>query len=224
MTIQQKLDEVRRRIADSARAVGRSPEEVTLVAVSKTFPVAAIAEAMASGQHIFGESRAQELQQKAKELSAEWHFIGRLQRNKVRAVVGVASLIHAVDSAALLRRIDRLAGEEGLCQDLLLQANVSGETSKAGQSLPEMPAFLDLALSLPHIRCRGFMTMAPHAAESALAQDLFCELRNFRDESVARLGCELPVLSMGMSGDFPAAIAAGATHVRVGRAIFGDRA
>jgi PLP dependent protein len=222
-TTGEKLDEVRSRIAESAKAAGRSPADVTLVAVSKTFPVAAIAEAMASGQRVFGESRAQELQQKAGELQAEWHFIGRLQRNKVRAVVGVASLIHAVDSAALLQRIDRIASEKGLRQDLLLQANVSGEASKAGQSLAELPALLELALSLPHIRCRGFMTMAAHGAEPADAQALFCELRNFRDESVARLGCELPLLSMGMSGDFPAAIAAGATHVRVGRAIFGDR-
>lgn len=219
----QQLQEIRHQIAEFARASGRSPESVTLVAVSKTFPASAVAEAIACGQHVFGESRVQELQEKARELSAEWHFIGRLQSNKVRAVVGLASLIHAVDSAALLERIDRIAGEHGLRQDLLLQANVSGEASKAGLSLAELPALLDLALGLPHIRCRGFMTMAPHAADSAYAQALFCELRNFRDESAARTGCELPVLSMGMSGDFAAAIAAGATHVRIGRAIFGER-
>jgi pyridoxal phosphate enzyme (YggS family) len=214
---------IRAKIAESAAAAGRSPAEITLVAVSKTFPVSAVIEARTYGQNAFGESRAQELQEKASTVDADWHFIGRLQRNKVRPVVMLASLIHAVDSESLLRRIDAISGDLGKRQALLLQANVSGEESKAGVSLAELPALLDLALSLPHVDCQGFMTMAPHDADSADAQALFFELRKFRDVCAARLWRELPVLSMGMSGDFDAAIAAGSTHVRLGRALFGER-
>jgi hypothetical protein len=221
--LQQHFEKIHWKIAEAAKSAGRSADSITLIAVSKTFPLSAVVEALDCGQSVFGESRAQELQEKAAAVAAEWHFIGRLQRNKVRAVVGLAELIHAVDSAALLERIERIASECGICQDLLLQANVSGESSKAGVSLAQLPALLDLARELPHLCCRGFMTMAPRDAEFATAKALFGELRNFRDESAARLGCELPVLSMGMSEDFPAAIAAGATHVRLGRAIFGER-
>jgi pyridoxal phosphate enzyme (YggS family) len=221
--IQENLRDIRAAIAESAMASGRPADAVQLVAVSKTFPASAVREAMAAGQGVFAESRAQELSEKAAEIDAEWHFIGHLQRNKVRPVVASAALIHSVDSESLLRRIDRIAGEFGKTQALLLQANISGEASKSGFSLAELGAALDLALSLPQVSCQGFMTMAPYSAGSAEIQALFCELRNFRDSSVARTGAVLPVLSMGMSSDFREAIAAGATHVRIGRAIFGER-
>lgn len=217
--IHTNLTAIRAAIAESASAAGREASDVNLVAVSKTFSAEAVRQAMAAGQQVFGESRAQELKEKAEQVEAEWHFIGRLQRNKVRAVVGIAELIHSVDSESLLRRIDRIAAEQGWVQAILLQANVSGEASKAGFSITDLPAALDVARTLPHIDCQGFMTMAPRAGDSASTQALFCELRNFRDFHAS----ELRVLSMGMSGDFREAIAAGATHVRVGRAIFGDR-
>lgn len=223
--IQANLGEVRAAIAAAAVAAGRPADAVQLVAVSKTHPAEAVAEAYAAGQRLFGENRVQELAEKAPLLPGDiaWHLIGHLQTNKVRAAVVSAAVIHSVDSERLLRRIDAVAGELGKRQAILLQANVANEATKTGADMAELPALLELALALPNVDCRGFMTMAPLAAEGAELRGLFAALRRFRDAQAARLGVALPVLSMGMSGDFREAIAEGATWVRIGTAIFGTR-
>ncbi len=204
-------------ISEQYRALLPSLGSARLVAVSKTFPASDILEIYNCGQRSFGESRAPELAEKAKSLPAdiEWHFIGHLQANKVRPVVEAASWIHAVDSLKLLERIDRIAGELGRHPKLLLEINVSGEESKFGlrpESLPEM-----LAFKPEHCEVVGLMTMAPDGAPESELRRIFTTLAGLAKSA------GLPEVSMGMSGDYPVAVACGATMVRVGSAIFGRR-
>jgi pyridoxal phosphate enzyme (YggS family) len=223
-TIAQRLAATNLRIAQAASAAGRDPKTVRLVAVSKTVDADAVREAYAAGQRAFGENRVQELASKMANLSAdcEWHMIGHLQKNKARAAVQ-AAWIHSVDSVDLLQRIDRIAGEEGCCPNVLLQVNITGEESKSGLSPEEVPAGVELALGCGNLNCRGFMTMAEFGADEAGLRACFAGLRELRDRMANQFGTELPELSMGMSGDFEAAIAEGATLVRIGTAIFGPR-
>jgi pyridoxal phosphate enzyme (YggS family) len=224
-TIAGRLAAVRAAVAAAAVAAGRPPDAVKLIAVSKTHPAAAVAEAVAAGQLTFGENRVQELEQKRPLLPAtlEWHLIGHLQTNKVRPAVQGAALLHSIDSSRLLQRVAAIAGELGKRQAILLQANVSGELTKFGTSLEAMRPLLAEALALPTIECRGFMTMAPYEAPAADLHRLFAALRDFRDRLTGEFGVPLPELSMGMSGDYAIAIAEGATCVRIGTAIFGHR-
>jgi len=215
--IAARLAEVRARIAEACRAAGRDPSTVTLVAVSKTVEAARCAEAVAAGQAILGENYAQELRDKAPLVAgARWHFIGPLQRNKVKYVVGTAELIHSVDSIALAEEIAKQAHKRGLVQRCLAQVNVAGEAQKSGCAPTELPALL--AAFGDHARCEGLMTIPPAIEVGGDPRPHFRALAE-----LARVH-GLRELSMGMTADFAAAIAEGATLVRVGTAIFGARA
>ena len=224
-SIFQRYQEIRQRIDTVASKEKRSPEDIMLLAVSKTFPADAIAELYAHGVRNFGESRAAELCEKAANLPADicWHFIGRLQSNKVRKVVQTCQVIHSVDTPELLERIDRIAGEEGKHPQILLEVSVSGEECKGGVSLEKLHELCVLACRCQHVDFKGFMTMAPLDADEAYTAALFEMLGVRRDEESRLLNKDLPVLSMGMSGDFETAVRHGSTLVRVGTAIFGER-
>ncbi|NOY82194.1 MAG: YggS family pyridoxal phosphate-dependent enzyme [Kiritimatiellaeota bacterium] len=219
------LAAVRSRLEAAAVAAGRAPGTVKLVAVSKTVSADTVLAAYESGQRCFGENRAQELTRKAPELpgNIEWHFIGRLQRNKVRTVVRSAAWIHSVDSPALLRRVDRIAGEEERRPNVLFEVNISGESSKGGAPPEDLPPLAEATYGCGNVDCRGLMTIAPFGADEAELHRVFAALRELRDRLSADFDIPLPELSMGMSGDFPIAVAEGATMVRIGTAIFGAR-
>lgn len=223
--IEQSLAIVRERIAAAALGAGRSPESVRLIAVSKTVDAAAVGAALAAGQRAFGENRVQELAAKATALpeDCEWHLIGHLQKNKVRAAVQFAAWIHSVDSLDLLERLDRISGEEGRRPKVLLQVNMTGEATKSGFSPEQAALAVEAVRACGNLACRGLMTMAEFDADEVALRACFGGLRRLRDEFAARHGLALPELSMGMSGDFETAIAEGATLVRVGTAIFGSR-
>ena len=206
MSFAENLREVRRRIAAAA-----GEREVTLVAVSKTQPADAVKEALAAGQTIFGENYAQELRDKARAVEgARWHFIGPLQRNKVKYVVGVAELIHSVDSLPLLEEIASRAAKLNLTQRCLIQVNVGEEPQKSGISVEELPALM--AAFKPPLQLEGLMCIPPADADPL---PYFRKLRSLRGD--------LKELSMGMSADYEEAIKEGATLVRVGTALFGSR-
>jgi pyridoxal phosphate enzyme (YggS family) len=211
--IAERIAEVRARIAAACRAAGRDPSSVTLVAVSKTVEAARCAEAVAAGQPILGENYAQELRDKAPLVTgARWHFIGPLQRNKVKYVVGTAELIHSVDSISLAEEIAKQAEKRGMVQRCLVQVNVAGEAQKSGCAPAELPALL--AAFGAHARCDGLMTIPPLEGDAR---------PHFRALAQLAGAHGLADLSMGMTADFDAAIAEGATMVRVGTAIFGAR-
>jgi pyridoxal phosphate enzyme (YggS family) len=223
--IAANLEEIRRRMADAAQRAGRDPASVRLVAVSKTYPAEAVAAAAATGQRVFGESRVQESRDKipACPSGLEWHFIGHLQKNKVRQALPLFPFFHSIDSTALAGAIDRIAGETGVKAQGLLEVNVSGEETKHGFTPEELRAQFPTLSKLPHLRIRGLMTMAPYNENPEEARPVFRTLRELRDELQSTYQHPLPELSMGMSGDFEPAIEEGATLVRVGSSIFGAR-
>lgn len=216
-----RLDEVRQRVADAAARVGRSPRSVTIVAVSKSFGVEHVGWAQQAGQTDFGESRAQELKLKA--LAAgqglRWHFVGRLQRNKVRQVVGLAGLIHSVDRTELAQAIAERAQRTKRVQQVLVQVNVGDDPAKGGCDPDDVFALLAMVRQLDGIACQGLMTVPPLGGDP---RQVFRHLAKLRDEARA-VWAEVQHLSMGMSGDFEAAIEEGATIVRLGEAMFGPR-
>ncbi len=222
----ENLAAVQARIANAVEKSGRSAREVRLVAVSKTYPAEAIRELFATGQGAFGESRVQEALPKVEALppGIEWHFIGHLQTNKIRKVVGQFALFHGVDNQNLALQMNRIAGELGVTANVLLEVNVSGEESKFGFDPSTLPAALENLAPLPYLSIRGLMTMAPYSDNPEEARPYFAKLRELRDRLATESGLPLPELSMGMSGDFEQGIAEGATIVRVGSAIFGERA
>jgi len=223
-----RLSVVRDTIASAAVRAGRDPIDVRLVVVTKDVDVDRMSEALTAGATDLGENRAQELATKIGALAANprkprWHFIGTLQRNKIRAVVGVVSLIHSVDSIALGRAVGARAGAIGVVQDTLLEVNVSGEVSKHGLAPGAAAEALDALSGESGLRIRGLMTVAP-AGAPAIARRAFSQLRELRDELRRTLGgAGLDELSMGMSSDFEQAVEEGSTIVRVGTAIFGTR-
>ncbi|WP_224982753.1 YggS family pyridoxal phosphate-dependent enzyme [Geomonas agri] len=225
--VSEHLREIRERIAQAALRAGRDPGAVHLVAVSKTKPAAAIAEAFACGQVIFGENYVQELVAKQSELPAEisWHFIGSLQSNKVRQIAGKVDLVHSVDRLSLAREIDRQWGTLGKVCDILVQVNISREETKGGTSSDELLDLVREVAQLPNLKVKGLMTMPPFFDDPEAARPYFRKLRELADEvrRAAIPGVEMQELSMGMSGDFEAAIEEGATLVRVGSALFGAR-
>jgi len=227
VSIAENLKLIRQRIDDAARRAGRDPASVRLVAVSKTKPVSAIVEARDSGQLLFGENYVQELVAKVAELpdGVSWHFIGGLQSNKVRQIAGLVDLIHSVDRISLAREIDRQWGALGRCCDVLIQVNISREATKGGTSSQDLLDLVTEAAGLAHLRIRGLMTMPPFFDDPEAARPYFRRLRELAGEVEAAgiAGVEMAELSMGMSGDFEAAIAEGATLVRVGSALFGER-
>jgi PLP dependent protein len=217
--IAERLAAVRDRVAAAAARAGR-PGTVTLVAVSKLHPAAAVRAAFAAGAVDLGENYVQELTAKRAELAdlpLRWHFIGRLQRNKVRDVAGKVALIHGVDSLLLLQEIGKRAAAAGVVQDLLIQVNVAGEEQKGGVAPDELPALTAACAALPALRLRGLMTMPP------LVDDPERNRPHFRALAALARAHALAELSMGMSDDLEVAIEEGATLVRVGTAIFGAR-
>ena len=216
-----RLAEVRRRIAQAAERSGRPPGAVTLVAVSKTVEAERVAPLRDAGQADFGESTAQELRAKCQALGPgiRWHFVGRLQRNKVRDVVGVAALIHSLDRWELAEPIGRRAAGEGRVQRVLLQVNQGEDPAKAGCAPGAAGELVSRLRDLPGIACEGLMTVPPLGADP---RPVFRGLRRLRDQLRERFP-EVAHLSMGMSGDFEAAVEEGATIVRVGTALFGER-
>ena len=223
--IAANLETVRGQIASAAQRAGRDPSAVRLVAVSKTHPADAVAAAVAVGQSVFGESRVQEARDKipACPPGLDWHFIGHLQKNKVRQALPLFSFFHSIDSTALAQAMDRIAVEMGKPVDGLLEVNVSGEETKHGFTPDELRKQFTALTKLPHLRIRGLMTMAPYSENPENARPYFRALRELRDELQSAHNHPLPELSIGMSGDFVPAIEEGATLVRVGSSIFGDR-
>jgi pyridoxal phosphate enzyme (YggS family) len=226
-TIAVNLAGVRARLAAAERAAGRTAGSVRLVAVSKKMTADDVRAAVSAGQRLFGESYGQELRDKRATLAGdpqppEWHFIGPLQSNKVKYVAGQVALIHAVDAAPLLEAIET----RGVPQACLIQVNLAGEAQKRGVAPAELPALLDRFAALRFAHCQGLMLIPPLGRGPEEARPHFAALRDLRDREAARARpqVELRELSMGMSGDFEIAIAEGATLVRVGSAIFGDRA
>ncbi len=227
MTIADNLKTVQERIRLAALKAGRDPAAVRLVAVSKTQPAAAVAEAARSGQLLFGENYVQELTAKAGELRepVEWHFIGNLQSNKVKQIAGLVSLVHSVDRLSLAQEIDRQWQKLGRVCDLLIQVNISCEATKCGTGAAGLSELAQEIARLPHVRIKGLMTMPPFFDDPEGARPCFRELARLAGEvaALAIAGVEMTELSMGMSGDFEVAIEEGATLVRVGSAIFGER-
>lgn len=218
MSVAENLADIKKRIEKACSQCGRNPDSVVLVAVSKTVDVPMIEEAKKEGQLIFGENRPQELCQKYPLIEgAEWHLIGHLQTNKVKTVVGKARLIHSVDSLRLAEAIDTEAKKKGVVQDILLELNISGEESKYGLTTEEIPNIIKSVNRMENVAFKGFMTMAPKNAGEDELHEIFGEAHRIF-ESYKEEGAE--VLSMGMSGDFEAAIKEGATHIRVGSSIF----
>ena len=223
--IDERLAKVRERIKDAAARAGRSDEEVTLVAVSKTFPIDVLKDALELGVTDLGENRAQELKQKVAVLgsSPNWHFVGHLQSNKVKQVAGAASLIHSVDRFGLAEALDRRAAALGIRQQILLEVNVSGEATKSGVEPAALRRLAQEVANLAGVEIKGLMTMAPLAPDPESSRPYFSELRELAAD-LTELLPEATELSMGMTRDFEVAIEEGATLVRVGEAIFGRRA
>ncbi|MGJ8634325.1 MAG: YggS family pyridoxal phosphate-dependent enzyme [Luteolibacter sp.] len=221
-SVEKQLAEIRRRVSVACERAGRDEAAVTLVAVSKTFPAEAIREAAEAGQIQFGESRFQDAEPKIAELSEglEWHFIGGVQRNKVRKILSLFGCVHAIDSLKLAKYTDGVAVDLGLKPEIFLQVNLAGEDSKGGFSVDEIREAMGELKALMNVKILGLM-MIPPADDGA--RGWFRGLREFRDVLEKDFSVELPFLSMGMSGDFEIAIEEGATHVRVGSAIFGKR-
>jgi len=192
--------------------------------VSKKHPASAVEAAIAAGVTDVGENYAQELVDKAAQVRSpvRWHFIGRLQRNKVRLVLGRAVLIHAVDSIRLAEEIERRAAAEGMVQPVLIEVNVAGEDTKGGVAPANAAMLVATLAGMSHVRCDGLMTMPPPADDPEASRPHFAALRALRDQ-LATPERPLPILSMGMSGDYAQAVLEGATHLRVGTAIFGER-
>jgi len=221
--IAERYRRVLREVADAADFAGRDPAEITVVAVTKTVGIAEITQAVSAGMHDFGENRSQEFTGKRGLFPNEhWHFIGTLQSNKVKQVVGRATLIHSIDSLHLLQAVDRRAVEAVVVQPVLLQVNVSGELSKHGMSFEEAEEAVRAACTMPGVLVRGLMTMAPLTRPQSVRW-VFHECADWmgRLQSLHCDAVELTELSMGMTNDFRVAIEEGATIVRVGRAIFG---
>jgi PLP dependent protein len=227
--IAQNLRIVQGRVAAAATACGRSPGEITLLAVSKTFPVETIAQAIAAGQLHFGENRVQEAESKIAQLretpGIEWHLVGHLQSNKANRAARLFDVVHSVDSLKLAEKLNQECVGIGKRLSVLLQVDLGHEASKSGAEVSELAALVDAVRSLPALRLDGLMTIPPFFDDPELTRPYFSELRRIRDSlessSPGCLGARH--LSMGMSHDFEVAIQEQATIVRVGTAIFGDR-
>ena len=228
MSIAENVAAIRAQIREAALAAGRNPDEILLCAATKMNGADAVRQAIAAGVDCCGENRVQELAQKLSENAYEGapvHFIGHLQTNKVRQVVGKVQLIQSVDSLRLLEAIQKEAARQGICQDILLEINVGMENSKSGFSPDEIPDILPKLVAFPNVRVKGLMAIPPICENPTENRKFFQKMCNLsvdimtktRDNIVVR------ILSMGMSGDFTEAIACGSTMIRVGTAIFGER-
>jgi pyridoxal phosphate enzyme (YggS family) len=220
-----RIEVVEEQIVRIAESCGRLASEIGLIAVSKSQSAETVREALDAGQVLFGENRAQELIVKVPLLpsSIHWHFIGHLQKNKVRKVLPLVDLVHSVDSVELALDIDRIASELGLFPRVLLEVNVSREATKYGFTPEVARREAPCLIALPRVQWEGLMTIAPIVDAADKARPFFAQLRTLRDQIAAENQIDLPTLSMGMSDDFEAAIKEGATLIRLGTAIFGPR-
>lgn len=227
MGIADNLKQIRSRIENAATKAGRNPSMVRLVAVSKMQDAAAVVDAARAGQQIFGENYVQELVAKSGQVHepVTWHFIGSLQSNKVRQIAGLVGLIHSVDRLSLAQEIDRQWGKLGLVCNVLVQVNIAQEATKSGSTTGELLSLVENIALLPNVRIKGLMTMPPFFDDPEGARPFFRELKRLSQVITAQgiVNVQMDELSMGMSGDFEVAIEEGATLVRVGSAIFGER-
>jgi len=226
--LEKRLQDVKRRIEKAAQASGRPPHSIRLVAVSKTIPAKKVIEAIDAGATLFGENYVQEAGAKFNELyeyHASWHFIGHLQSNKAKYAVRLFDLIHSVDSLKLSRELNKQAKKINKIQDVLIQVNMSGETSKSGIDPKDVAGLIKEISSLENLAIKGLMTMPPFFNDPDTVRPYFSALRDLRDQldRESPPNVTLAELSMGMTGDYEVAIAEGATLVRVGTAIFGKR-
>ena len=219
------LKRVLMQISNSARKAGSSPDKIELVAISKTHDAEKVHAVYEAGQVLFGESRVQEARAKIPELPSaiRWHFVGHLQKNKIRQALPLFELIHSVDSFALAKEINRIADEDGMHPRVLLEVNVAGEGSKFGFKPETVRAEMESLLALPRLSIEGLMIIPPLAEEAEASRTFFVQLRELRDALEKEFDLKLPRLSMGMTNDFTVAVEEGATLVRVGTAIFGER-
>ncbi len=222
----ENFKNVTAQLAMACEKAGREPSSVSLLPVSKTFSAEVVAQAAQLGYRRFGENKAQELKQKAQELAdlhLSWVIIGHLQTNKAKEVAKYADEIQSLDRIELAVALDKRLQQEGRALDALIQVKTSTEESKTGIAPEEVPAFLDALKGFDTLRIKGFMTIAENSADSHVVRGCFRQVRELAEKMRQQTGLPLPVLSMGMSGDFELAIAEGATEVRIGSAIFGAR-
>ena len=224
--IQENLERVRERIAQAAAKAGRAVDEIELVAITKTHDAEKVREAIEGGHTLFGESRVQEARVKIPELPSNlrWHFVGHLQKNKIRHALPLFELIHSVDSLALAQDMNRVAEEEGSHPRVLLEVNMAGEGSKFGFQPDKLREQMETLLALNRLSILGLMTIPPLAPEAEASRKYFVQLRELGDRLQIEFHVDLTQLSMGMTNDYIVAVQEGATLVRVGTAIFGERA
>jgi pyridoxal phosphate enzyme (YggS family) len=220
-----RLTAIKALLAQAINRAGRDLSEVELIAVSKTHPYGAVRELIDNGHLLFGESRLQEAKAKIPLLpgKARWHFIGHLQRNKIRQALPLFELFHGIDSVAIASDMNRIAAETGARPRILLEVNLAGETTKFGFSPESFRGALEKILALDRVQLEGLMTIPPVATEAESSRRFFAELRELSQALQSEFNLSLPHLSMGMSGDYCIAVEEGATLVRVGTAIFGER-
>ena len=225
MSVAENMQEIRACIAGSAAKCGRRPEEIRLVAVSKTVEVERICQALAAGACDLGENRVQEMMEKMPQLpeNVRWHMIGRLQKNKVKYIIGKTELIHSLCSLEVAQEIQRLSLKHQVWTDCLVQINIGREESKAGIEAEQLPAFLQAVSEMNHIRIRGLMAIAPIVDEPEQARPYFARMKQLFDGLEENEQVSRQWLSMGMSGDYQVAIEEGANLVRIGSSIFGQR-
>ncbi len=225
--ITENLEQVRKNIDEACRMAGRDPKEVTLIAVSKTKPVSMLKEAYDAGARCFGENKVQEIMDKHPQLpeDIQWHMIGHLQRNKVKYIVDKVSMIHSVDSLRLAQTIEQGAAKHNVCVPVLLEVNVAQEESKFGLKMDEVLPLIETIADFPHIKVQGLMTIAPYVENAEDNRDFFRQLKKLSVDIEAKNinNVSMSVLSMGMTGDYQVAVQEGATMVRVGTGIFGER-
>ena len=222
-SLQANLEAVRQAITSSAQRASRDPSAVTLVAVTKTVAVERIREAVILGLRIFGENRVQEALPKMDEIgpaNIDWHLVGHLQTNKIKFLEGRFQMVQSVDSAGLAEALDRRLQS---ALDVLVEVNVAEEPQKTGALPADLPAIARTVAAASHLRLRGLMTVAPMVSDAEQVRPIFRRLRSLRDQTSHELGMPLPVLSMGMTDDYPVAVEEGATMLRLGRALFGPR-
>jgi pyridoxal phosphate enzyme (YggS family) len=225
MSVAENLERVGEQIAQAAVKACRVANEIELVAITKTHPVERVCEAIEAGHLLFGESRVQDARAKIPELPSNlrWHFVGHLQKNKIRHALPLFELFHGVDSLALAQEMNRVAGEEGMHPRILLEVNVAEEGSKFGFNAETLRAEMEPLLAFSRLSIEGLMCIPPFADEAETSRKFFVQLRELRDSLEKEFDVKLPHLSMGMTNDFPIAAEEGATLVRVGTAIFGER-
>lgn len=225
--ITENQEQVRKNIDEACRMAGRDPKEVTLIAVSKTKPVSMLKEAYDAGARCFGENKVQEIMDKHPQLpeDIQWHMIGHLQRNKVKYIVDKVSMIHSVDSLRLAQTIEQEAAKHNVCVPVLLEVNVAQEESKFGLKMDEVLPLIETIADFPHIKVQGLMTIAPYVENAEDNRDFFRQLKKLSVDIEAKNinNVSMSVLSMGMTGDYQVAVQEGATMVRVGTGIFGER-